>query len=205
MKRLIVDDEPLARSALIQLCERSGDVQVIGEAESGCAAIAAAERRAFAESMKRARQRVDQTCVRHSTLPTLQDSEPALELQGIAGAAFKLLMGEREHRLYPLNTDTIHYIESEGNYVTIRSGVTKYISRDSIKRLAVELAGRGFIRIERSLLINVRAVSYVESVGRGTFAFTLSCGACLHSSSSYRDAILRVLPIRRLPTRRQPA
>ena len=114
-------------------------------------------------------------------------------------------MAEREHRLYPLSADSIDYIESAGNYVIIRVGSVNYISRDSIKRLAVELGDNGFIRIQRSLLVNIRSISYVESVGRGTFAFTLSSGCCLQSSASYREAILRTLPMRRLPSRRQPA
>jgi two-component system, LytTR family, response regulator len=107
--------------------------------------------------------------------------------------AFKILVGERERRLYPLNADAIDYIESDGNYVTIRTASSQYISRDSIKRLSAELAVHGFIRIERSLLLNIRAVSYVEPVGRGTFAFTLASGSCLHSGASYRESILRVL------------
>jgi DNA-binding LytR/AlgR family response regulator len=106
-----------------------------------------------------------------------------------------LLIGEREHRLYPLDPEKIDYIESDGNYVSIRSGNTTYISRDSIKRLAEELANHGFVRIERSLLVNIRAVLYAEAAGRGRFTFTLSSGACLQSSASYRGAILRALPL----------
>jgi two-component system LytT family response regulator len=109
----------------------------------------------------------------------------------------KLIIGEREHRFYPLNAETIEYIESDGNYVTIHTRDSKYISRDTIKRLAAELAHLGFVRIERSLLVNIRAVLHLESVGRGAFAFTLSSGDCLHSSPSYRADILRVLPMRR--------
>jgi two-component system, LytTR family, response regulator len=112
-----------------------------------------------------------------------------------------LLIGEREHRLYPLDPEKIDYIESDGNYVSIRSGSTTYISRDSIKRLAGELASHGFIRIERSLLVNIRAVLYAEAAGRGRFAFTLSSGACLQSSASYRDVILRALPLASSSTR----
>ena len=106
-----------------------------------------------------------------------------------------LLIGEREHRLYPLDPEKIEYIESDGNYVSIRSGNTTYLSRDSIKRLAGELANHGFIRIERSLLVNIRAVVYAEAAGRGRFTFTLCCGACLQSGASYRDAILQTLPL----------
>jgi DNA-binding LytR/AlgR family response regulator len=117
---------------------------------------------------------------------------------GFAVAPFKILIGEREHRVYPLNAAEVEYVESDGNYVTIRSGNSQYIGRDSIKRLSAELADVGFLRIERSLLVNIRAVRFVEPVGRGRFAFTLSCGSCLRSSASYRDSILRVLPMRRL-------
>lgn len=83
-----------------------------------------------------------------------------------------------------MNAESIDYIEFDGNYVTIRTGNSKYISRDTIKRLSVDLSDVGFVRIERSLLVNIGAVSYVESVGRGTFAFTLSSVLCLHSSAS---------------------
>jgi two-component system LytT family response regulator len=106
-----------------------------------------------------------------------------------------LLVGERERRLYPLDPQKIDYIESDGNYVSIRSGDAAYISRDTIKRLEAELAHVGFIRIERSLLVNIRAVVYAQAVGRGRFAFTLSSGMCIQSSSSYRQAILQALPL----------
>jgi two-component system LytT family response regulator len=113
-----------------------------------------------------------------------------------------LLVGERERRLYPLDAEKVDYIESDGNYVSIRSGNAAYISRDTIKRLAAELAHLGFIRIERSLLVNIRSVLYAETVGRGRFAFTLSSGACLQSSSSYRDVILQALPLASSVSRR---
>lgn len=158
----------------------------------------------FANSMQRTRPRGEDAAARYEPTPTVQVTAPRAEATGIAGSVFKLLMGEREHRLYPLNAGSIDYIESEGNYVTIRAGAAKYMSRDSIKRLAVELADNGFIRIQRSLLVNIRSIAYVEPAGRGTFAFTLSARQCLQSSASYRDAILRALPMRRLPSRRKP-
>jgi DNA-binding LytR/AlgR family response regulator len=187
MKLLIVDDEPLARSALIQLCSRSPDVDVVGEAECGVAAIHAAdklrpdvmlldvglpdmtgfdvlrvarsERRPlgimvtahadhaatafeagaldylvkpvsadrFAQSIERARQRVEPP--RNRAEQTLLQPQPAHDHHGNPGSAFKLLIGEREHRLYPISAESVDYIESDGNYVTLRSGSAKYISR----------------------------------------------------------------------------
>ena len=115
----------------------------------------------------------------------------------------RFLVGERQHRLYPLEVEKIDYIEAHGNYVTIRSGACDYIRRDSIKRLAVYLAECGFLRIERSLLLNVRAVAYAQVANHGTFAFTLSSGACIQSSASYRDAILNVIPLVPLSRRKE--
>jgi two-component system LytT family response regulator len=106
----------------------------------------------------------------------------------------KLLVGERQHRLYPLDVEKIEYVEADGNYVTIRVGNSEYISRDSIKHLAADLADFGFIRIDRSILLNIRAVQFAEPAGHGTLAFTLSSGACLHSSRTYREAIARMFP-----------
>jgi two-component system LytT family response regulator len=108
----------------------------------------------------------------------------------------KILVGERQHRLYPLNIENIDYIEADGNYVTIRAGNAKYISRDTIKRLTADLAAFGFVRIERSILLNIRAVEFAEPVSHGTLAFTLSSGTCLRSSKTYRSAISSILPWR---------
>jgi DNA-binding LytR/AlgR family response regulator len=134
-----------------------------------------------------------------------EDAQLPQETWALPGTAVTLIIGEREHRFYPLNAETIEYVESDGNYVTIRTRDSRYISRDTIKRLAAELAHLGFVRIERSLLVNIRAVLHLESVGRGAFAFTLTSGDCLHSSPAYRDAILRVLPMRRSSAYRRPA
>jgi two-component system, LytTR family, response regulator len=241
VKVLIVDDQGHARNSLIRLCERSDDVEVVGEAACGMAAIDAAGTldpdimlldvelpdmsgfellravgadtrplgimvsncadhaiRAFAEgaidyfvmpvseerfdlAMARARHRVDYNRTAH--------------------APPRFLVGERQRRLYPLDPKSIDYIESDGNYVTLRAGKLEYLRRDSIKRLSMQLAELGFIRVERSLLVNAAAVSYAEVAGHGTFALTLSSGVCVHSSAAYRDAILRVLALPALSKR----
>lgn len=113
----------------------------------------------------------------------------------------RFLVGERQRRLYPLDPKSIDYIEADGNYVTLRAGKVEYLSRDSIKRLSMQLADLGFVRIERSLLVNAAAVSYAEVAGHGTFALTLSSGVCLHSSAAYRDSILRIIPLPALSKR----
>jgi two-component system, LytTR family, response regulator len=121
------------------------------------------------------------------------------EAAGDEGAAARplFLVGEREHRLYPLDPCQIDYVEAAGNYVTYHLAGVGYIARESLKQLEVVLAPAGFLRIQRSLLLNVRAIAYAQSVGHGSFAFTLASGTRLHSGDAYRDTILAALPLRR--------
>jgi two-component system LytT family response regulator len=108
-----------------------------------------------------------------------------------------ILIAEREQRLYPIQPRRIDYVESAGNYVKFHVDKCEYIARESIKRLEVALASAGFVRIERTLLLNILAISFVETVGHGAFAFTLNNGLRLHSGPAYRETILRALPLRR--------
>ncbi|MGC1520190.1 MAG: LytTR family DNA-binding domain-containing protein [Steroidobacteraceae bacterium] len=256
MKILVVDDQAHARDNLIGLCERSDDVQVVGEAACGRAAIDAAGAlnpdlmlldvelpdmsgfellravgaqtrplgimvsncadhaiRAFAEgaidyfmmpvsaerfdlAMARARRRFNRALPRNRHV-TSELPEPGATV----AVSPRFLVGERQRRLYPLDPKSIDYIEADGNYVTLRAGKLEYLRRDSIKRLSTQLAGLGFIRIERSLLVNAAAVSYAEVSGHGTFVLTLNSGVCLHSSPAHRNSILRVIPLPALSKR----
>jgi two-component system LytT family response regulator len=144
----------------------------------------------FDQAMARARHRFDCAVPGHGRF-TSQSSE----LGRTVPVAPRFLVGERQRRLYPLDPKSIDYIESDGNYVTMRAGKVEYLSRDSIKRLSMLLAEIGFIRIERSLLVNAAAVSYAEVAGHGTFALTLSSGVCLYSSAAYRESIFRIIPL----------
>jgi two-component system, LytTR family, response regulator len=253
---LIVDDRADTRKSLIQLCERRDDVQVVGEATCGAAAIDVAgpldpdimvlgvelpdmsgfdllravaadtrplgilashcadhATRAFEEgvfdylvmpmtakrfdrAMTRAHQRLN---FELSGFEHLISNSPELS-RSVPGRP-RFLVGERLRRLYPLDPRSIDYIEADGNYVTLRAGKEEYLSRDSIKRLTLHLAALGFMRIERSLLVNATAIAYAEVAGHGTFALTLSSGVCLRSSAAYRDSILRIIPLPALSKR----
>jgi DNA-binding LytR/AlgR family response regulator len=136
-------------------------------------------------------------------LPASADTANAEQAPYPAAAetALGVVIGEREHRLYVLKAERIDCIESHGNYVKFRCGGAEYISRDSIKRLASALAGDGFIRIGRCLMINVRSIDYAQRIGRRIYTFTMLSGSVLRSDPRYRDEILRVLPLTQGRTR----
>lgn len=149
---------------------------------------------AFSRSILRARERFALGKPRSSAAAPQPVPSPAVELES---GKPHVLLGEREHRLYLLDPQRIDYVESAGNYVKYRIASDEYIARESVKHLEERLGTLGFIRIERSFLLNIRAILYVEPIGHGSFRFTLASGARLRSGPSYREAILDVLPLRR--------
>jgi two-component system, LytTR family, response regulator len=147
----------------------------------------------FHEAIRRARDRC-QPVTNGAAHPSLQTAGRASARAEAAGRP-QLLLGERERRLYLLDPDNVDYIESHEKYARIWAGPESYISRDRLKELAVRLAPAGFVRIQRSRLVNVRAIAYIERLGHGMYSFTLTSGTCLESSPTYRAEILQaVLP-----------
>jgi two-component system LytT family response regulator len=145
----------------------------------------------FQEALRRARSLYERTPVHPA--PRLLQTAWAVNEPRESPARPRLLAAERERRLYLLDPEKVDYIESYGNYVRIWSASTSYISRDCVKELARLLAADGFVRVQRSRLINLRAVSYIERPGHGVFVFTLSCGARVESTPTYRTEILRAV------------
>lgn len=101
--------------------------------------------------------------------------------------------------MYVLRMEDIDYVQSHGNYVKLHVGREEYLSRDSIKRLAEVMAAQGFIRVERSLLVNLRAVQHARRMPRGSYALTLASGSQLRSGACYRDRLLRGLSELQVP------
>lgn len=98
------------------------------------------------------------------------------------------LIGESScrDRLYFIAVDDVDYIEAYGNYVLIHVGNQKYVRRDTLKRVALELRDHEFEWIRRSTLINLARVVFAEKLSHGALAFTLASGARLVSRTGIR-------------------
>lgn len=125
----------------------------------------------------------------HDVVPFLfqEDSEPGPVPRS------PLLIGERGHRFYFLPALSIDYLQVDGNYVTIRVGDDRYLARATLKHLSDVLAPFDFMRIDRSVMINLQQVEYIERIENGRFAFQLRRGHYLVSNRERRGAISRLL------------
>jgi two-component system, LytTR family, response regulator len=102
------------------------------------------------------------------------------------------IIGERAGRIYFLEAHDVEYLASAGNYVVAHVGTHEYLARATLKVMSTRLASLGFVQIERSLLINLRRVAYVERRDRGQFCFVMRGGTRLVSSRE-RSASLRAI------------
>lgn len=100
------------------------------------------------------------------------------------------ITAEKAQRLYCIDAEAIDYVESEANSVALHVDDEKYLARNTLKHLAGVLEPLGFVRIEHSVLLNLRRVAFAQRLDRGAFVFTLRNGRRLISNSRYRKAIL---------------
>jgi two-component system LytT family response regulator len=123
----------------------------------------------------------------------LQPTIPVSE-SPTASAPERFVVRDAEERLSLLEIEQIEWFESAGNYVRVHSRGRSYIMRTTMDRVAQRLAARPrFIRVRRSAIVNVRAVTSLERYGKSSFVVHLRSGANVTSSRFYRPAIRRLL------------
>jgi two-component system LytT family response regulator len=96
-----------------------------------------------------------------------------------------------------LEVEQIDWFESAGNYVRVHSGGRSYVMRMTMDRVAQRLAGRTFVRVRRSAIVNLRALATLERFGKGTFVVHLRNGTNIISSRYYQPGLRQLLEVRR--------
>jgi two-component system LytT family response regulator len=67
-------------------------------------------------------------------------------------------------------------IEAQGNYVALRCGSSTHLLRESISAVAEKLESNGFIRIHRSVLVNISFVEEIRPHTTGEYILQLKGG-----------------------------
>ena len=83
-------------------------------------------------------------------------------------------------------------IQAEGNYVSLRHRHNPYLVRESLSSMADKLRPFGFIRIHRSVLVNVSAVEQIKPLSTGEYRLRLKGGNEYLVTRTYKHNI-RVL------------
>lgn len=83
-------------------------------------------------------------------------------------------------------TDTIDWIEADGNYVQIHIGKQAYLHRETLSGLLATLDPERFLRIHRGTLVNLDRVREVHPLFQGSAEVVLHDGTRLNLSRRFR-------------------
>jgi two-component system, LytTR family, response regulator len=89
-------------------------------------------------------------------------------------------------RVVFLNLDEIHWVEAAANYVRLNTGKDSYLFRETISRISERLNPTHFVRIHRSMIVNVRRIKELIPVNSGEYVVILNSGKELSCSRGYR-------------------
>jgi DNA-binding LytR/AlgR family response regulator len=67
-------------------------------------------------------------------------------------------------------------VQAEGNYVSLRYRPSPYLVREPLSSMAEKLRPYGFIRIHRSVLVNISAVEKLQPLSTGEYRLRVTGG-----------------------------
>ena len=79
-------------------------------------------------------------------------------------------------RILFLNVAEIVAVQAEGNYVSLRHRPNPYLLRESLSSMAEKLKAYGFIRIHRSVIVNISAVEEIQPLPTGEYRLRVKGG-----------------------------
>lgn len=103
------------------------------------------------------------------------------------------LVFRQNGRVIFIATDTLDYAEADGNYVQLHAGTEKHYVRETLASLEAQLPAHRFMRISRSLLVNLDRIKELQPLFYGDYVVILRDGARLNMSRNYRARLESVL------------
>lgn len=96
-------------------------------------------------------------------------------------------------RAFFLKCETIDWIEAAGKFVHLHVGRAVHPLRESMAELEQELDPARFLRISRSVIVNVDRIQEIQPWFQGDYVLILTDGTRLTSTRGYRDNMRRLL------------
>jgi len=92
-----------------------------------------------------------------------------------------------------LDVKEIDWIEAAANYVKLNAGKDSYLLREGIGSIAERLDPERFVRIHRSVIVNVRKIRELQPCDSGEYIAVLKNGKELSCSRGYRAQVQRLI------------
>ncbi|MGK9368473.1 LytR/AlgR family response regulator transcription factor [Melioribacter sp. Ez-97] len=91
-----------------------------------------------------------------------------------------------------IDAGDIEYIESEGDYLNVFANGRKYLERGRLHIIEKKLDPSKFVRIHRSVIVNIDKIDKLVSGDHGDYLVYLKSGARLKMSRNYKDALTKM-------------
>jgi two-component system, LytTR family, response regulator len=92
-----------------------------------------------------------------------------------------------------VNLDEVRWIQGAENYVQLHTATTEHLVQATMQSLLGLLDPEVFVRIHRSIIVNVHHIRQIETGTHGDYVLTLNNGARVHSSRTYCDVIKKLI------------
>jgi two-component system LytT family response regulator len=138
--------------------------------------------------------RFDQSLARAKaqlTTPRAGQEEIIALLQTIASPAryLKRLAVRSPGKTYFVNVDEVDWIAAAENYVELHAGDATHLLHVRMSAIEQELDPGMFVRIHRSIIVNIGRIKEIRSASHGEYVVLLGTGTRLQSSRSYHSRL----------------
>ncbi len=96
-------------------------------------------------------------------------------------------------RAFFLRSETIDWVEAAGKFVHLHVGRSIHALRESMAELEQELDPARFLRISRSVIVNIDRIQEIQPWFQGDYVLILTDGTRLTSTRGYRDNMRKLL------------
>jgi two-component system LytT family response regulator len=87
-------------------------------------------------------------------------------------------------RIVFLKPEEIDHVEAAGNYVVLHAGKERHILRETTAAMEARLTPAGFMRVSRSVIVNLARIREVQPLGTGQYSLILKSGVRLEMTCS---------------------
>jgi two-component system LytT family response regulator len=144
------------------------------------------KRERFVESLEKAKREI-------LTGNNLAGEERLISLlRRVSGRRGRLVI-RCEGKIVFLRSSEVEWIEAAANYIRVHAGSRVYSVRDRIGDFHKTLSPDTFLRIHRSIIVNLDAVSEIQSDGRDEYVAVLRSGKELPLGRTYRNSFESLL------------
>ena len=109
------------------------------------------------------------------------------QLEVIAKRRAARIAFKSKGRILFLDLAEIVAVQAEGNYVSLRHRPNPYLLRESLSSMAEKLKPYGFIRIHRSVIVNISAVEEIQPLPTGEYRLRVKGGKEYLVTRTYKD------------------